>query len=132
MEAVAGFGSFAVKDVTLAKVFYTEKLGLQVDQDQMGLKIHLPGGGQIFVYEKPDHEPAAFTVLNVIVPDIDKAVEALVSEGERLERYDNMPAPQDAKGILRGQAAGMGPDIAWIKDPSGNIVAIIGDEKTAA
>jgi len=28
----------------------------------------------------------------------------------------------DAKGIVRGQ----GPDIAWFKDPFGNILSIIG------
>jgi predicted enzyme related to lactoylglutathione lyase len=130
MQVLAGFGSFAVKDLSSAMTFYTDSLGLQVEQDQMGLKINPPSGGQLFVYEKPDHEPAGFTVLNVIVPDIDAAVEELLSKGITMARYDSMPASQDEKGILRGKAAGMGPDIAWIKDPSGNVVSIIEDDKT--
>jgi hypothetical protein len=28
---------------------------------------------------------------------------------------------QDAKGIMRGN----GPDIAWFKDPSGNILSVV-------
>jgi hypothetical protein len=35
--------------------------------------------------------------------------------------------PQDERGVLRGRAAGQGPDIAWFTDPSGNIFAIIGE-----
>jgi hypothetical protein len=41
------------------------------------------------------------------------------------EHYDNMPGEQDERGILRGKAANMGPDIAWFKDPAGNILAIL-------
>jgi hypothetical protein len=36
-----------------------------------------------------------------------------------------MPAPQDGKGVLRGKAANMGPDIAWFKDPSGNVIGLL-------
>jgi hypothetical protein len=31
----------------------------------------------------------------------------------------------DAKGIYRGRAADMGPDIAWFKDPAGNILSVL-------
>ncbi len=32
---------------------------------------------------------------------------------------------QDAKGIARGKAAKMGPDIAWFLDPAGNTLAVL-------
>ncbi|NVJ09524.1 hypothetical protein HUW63_30400 [Myxococcus sp. AM001] len=54
------------------------------------------------------------------VADIDKAVEELTRRGVRLERYDGFDA--DAKGIVRGD---MGPPIAWFKDPSGNVLAVL-------
>ncbi len=38
-------------------------------------------------------------------------------------RYDGMP--QDDKGVMRGRAAGQGPDIAWFTDPAGNIIAVL-------
>jgi hypothetical protein len=45
--------------------------------------------------------------------------------GVSFERYDNMPGGQDDRAIARGKAANMGPDIAWFKDPAGNILAVL-------
>ena len=79
------------------------------------------------MYEKENHEPATFTVLNLPVNDINAAVDELVSKGVVMERYDNMPGDQDDRGVMRGKAADMGPDIAWFKDPAGNILSVIED-----
>jgi predicted enzyme related to lactoylglutathione lyase len=83
----------------------------------------LPGGGTAFAYPKDDHQPATFTLLDFVVDDIDEAVDELKSRGVSLERYEGMP--QDQKGIMRGIAHQMGPDIAWFKDPAGNILAVL-------
>jgi catechol 2,3-dioxygenase-like lactoylglutathione lyase family enzyme len=125
LQAKAAFSGFSVDDLAKAKEFYTRTLGLELADDKMGLQLKLPGGGQVFVYDKPDHQPASFTILNFVVDDIDAAVDELISSGVTMERYDNMPAPQDEKGILRGRGANQGPDIAWFKDPAGNILAIL-------
>lgn len=127
-QAVAAFSGFSVDDLAKAKEFYTKTLGLELDNEEMGLAFKLPHGGQVFVYDKPDHKPATFTILNFVVSDIDKAVDELSSTGVKFERYDNMPAPQDDKGILRGLSANQGPDIAWFKDPAGNILAVLQDK----
>jgi hypothetical protein len=125
MIAVKGvFSGFSVRDQETAKLFY-EKIGLKVESDEMGLQIKLPEGGEVFVYQKEDHQPASFTILNLVVDDIDAAVDALMVDGIALEKYSNLPAPQDEKGILRGLAAKQGPDIAWFKDPSGNVLAVL-------
>ena len=126
--AKAVFNGFSVNNLDQAKQFYTGKLGLKLVDETMGLNFDLPGGGQMFVYDKPDHEPATFTILNFVVDDIDAAVDQLAAEGVAFEHYDNMPAPQDDKGILRGLAANQGPDIAWFKDPAGNILAVLQDK----
>ena len=44
----------------------------------------------------------------------------------RFERYDGT-LKTDAKGILRGKQMKMGPDIAWFKDPAGNILSVLDD-----
>jgi hypothetical protein len=44
------------------------------------------------------------------------------------EHYDNLPAKQDEKGIARGLSAEQGPDIAWFKDPAGNILSVLQDK----
>ena len=120
----AAFSGFSVDDIDKAKEFYHAKLGLKVeDEGKMGLRIHLPGGGQAFAYPKEDHQPAAYTMLNFVVDDIDAAVDELKKRGITFEVYEGFH--QDDKGIARGKAQNMGPDIAWFKDPAGNIVAVM-------
>lgn len=123
------FSGFSVNDLATAKSFYGEILGLAIDESPgMGFSFSFPNGHTIFVYPKEDHQPAAFTVLNFPVENIDKAVDELGSKGITFERYDNMPGAQDDKNILRGLAANMGPDIAWFKDPAGNVLSVLQDK----
>lgn len=116
------FSGFSVDDTEAATAFYRDKLGVEVVDEGMGLQLKLPGGS-VFVYPKDDHVPATFTVLNFRVADIDAAADELAEAGIDLERYPGMP--QDEKGIMRGKAANMGPDIAWFTDPAGNVLSIL-------
>jgi catechol 2,3-dioxygenase-like lactoylglutathione lyase family enzyme len=123
-ENTKAFGGFAVDDIEKAQKFYGDTLGLKTSIDQNGaLTLHIAGDRDIFVYVKPNHTPADYTILNFPVDDIDKAVDELTARGVRFERYDGLE--QDQKGIARGRAQGMGPDIAWFKDPAGNILSVL-------
>jgi catechol 2,3-dioxygenase-like lactoylglutathione lyase family enzyme len=128
-KAQAAFSGFSVDNLEKAKEFYTKTLGLELEDDKMGLQFKLPNGGSIFIYDKPDHQPATFTILNLVVGNIDEAVDELVSQGVKFEKYENMPFKQDEKGVARGLSANQGPDIAWFKDPAGNILSVIQDSK---
>lgn len=119
----AAFGGFSVDDLEKAEKFYAGTLGLKVEKGRMGLTLHFPNGGTMFVYSKQDHKPATYTVLNFVVDRIDEAVDELAKKGVQFEHYENPPA--DKKGIVRGIAAGQGPDIAWFKDPAGNFVSVL-------
>lgn len=120
------FSGFSVDDIDAAKAFYGEVLGLKTEPGEMGnLRITLPGGHEVFVYPKPDHEPATFTILNFVVDDIDAAVGELNSSGVTTKIYDDPNLPTDEKGIARGREAGYGPDIAWFKDPAGNVLSVL-------
>ena len=121
----AVFSGLSVNDIKAAKQFYGDTLGLALADDSMGLRWKLPSGGELFMYEKPNHEPASYTALNFVVDDIDMAVDEMVAKGIVFERYDDMPVKPDEKGILRGRQAQQGPDIAWFKDPAGNILAVL-------
>jgi catechol 2,3-dioxygenase-like lactoylglutathione lyase family enzyme len=124
--AFTTFSGFSVDNINKARAFYVETLGLTLKDDSMGLELELPGGGALFIYEKPDHQSANFTVLNFVVTNIDETVTALTQQhGVEFEHYSNMPGDQDEKGIMRGKTANQGPDIAWFKDPAGNILAIL-------
>lgn len=113
------FSGFSSNDIAAARAFYADRLGLDVTEEHGMLTLHLAGGGRVLVYQKESHEPATFTVLNFPVDDIDRAVDELVAAGVRFERYDGMR--QDDRGIARGN----GPDIAWFKDPAGNILSVL-------
>ena len=120
------FSGFSVRDLAAAKAFYVDVIGLEVEENWMGLKVKTKGNNDLFVYPKDDHQPATYTVLNFEVADIDKAVEALTAKGVKFEKYDlGNGAKTDEKGVMRGKESNMGPDIAWFKDPSGNIFSVI-------
>ena len=117
----APFSSFAVPDIEAARRFYRDTLALPVEDGEMGtLELGLGNGTKVLVYPKPDHVPATYTVLNLPVDDIDDAVDALAARGVRFEHYDG-EIETDAKGISRGN----GPDIAWFRDPAGNILSVL-------
>lgn len=117
------FSGFSVNDLAKAKEFYTQTLSLKVVEEGPGLSLHLPGGYTVLAYLKDDHQPATFTILNFVVDNIDEAADELINRGVSFDRYAG--TPQDEKGILRGISQNMGPDIAWFKDPAGNILAIL-------
>ena len=113
------FSSFAVNDLKQAKNFYSQTLGLKVNESEMGLEIH-PGDTDVFIYPKPNHTPASFTVLNFLVDDIDKAVDELKQKGVSFEKYEG-EIKTNEKGIHHNG----GPSIAWFKDPAGNILSVL-------
>jgi len=116
------FSGFSVNDLQKAKTFYSEVLGLEVTDNPMGLiELNIEGSNSIIIYPKPNHTPATFTVLNFPVNNIDLAVDQLTDKGVLFEQYEN-PIKTDKKGICRSE---QGPDVAWFKDPAGNILSVI-------
>jgi catechol 2,3-dioxygenase-like lactoylglutathione lyase family enzyme len=113
------FSGFSTDDIPAAKRFYSETLGLQVSEDNGLLVLHLAGDRNTLIYPKPDHVPATYTILNFPVDDVEEAVDGLTARGVEFERYEGMG--QDEKGIMRDE----GPDIAWFKDPAGNVLSVI-------
>jgi catechol 2,3-dioxygenase-like lactoylglutathione lyase family enzyme len=123
-NADGAFSGFSVDDIDEAREFYGTTLGLHVETNPMGfLDIRLPSGGSILVYAKPNHEPASFTILNFPVADIDAAVDDLIARGVVTKIYSDGEFPSDDRGIVRG--GDQGPDIAWFRDPAGNVLAVM-------
>ena len=120
-DAVSGF---SVNDIEAARRFYGETLGLTVALNEMGiLDITLGNGARLMAYQKDNHVPATFTILNFVVPDVEAAVDGLAAAGVKMEHYPPSEfMKQDAKGIARDPN---GPAIAWFKDPAGNVLSVI-------
>src|SRR6202011_1035087 len=94
------FSGFAVDDLSKARGFYAETLGLKTSEEHGLMTLHLAGDRNTLVYPKPDHAPADYTILNFPVEDIDAAVAELTARGVRFERYSGLE--QDEKGVFRG------------------------------
>jgi catechol 2,3-dioxygenase-like lactoylglutathione lyase family enzyme len=121
ISANGGFSSFSTNDIDAAADFYGRVLGLEIEVSRdMGIGVRL-GDGRVFIYPKEDHQPAAFTVLNLFVDRLEDAVDALTQAGVTMARYPGIEA--DERGIARGM--GGGPDICWFTDPAGNIIALL-------
>jgi len=121
------FSGFSVDDLDKARDFYSNVLGLAIKENPMGiLELHVEGGNPIVIYPKPDHVAATFTVLNFPVADIDKAVDDLCKKGVTFLQYSGQ-LQTDKKGIIRGDKNKDEPDIAWFKDPAGNILSVLAD-----
>ncbi|HLN97600.1 MAG TPA: VOC family protein [Pyrinomonadaceae bacterium] len=118
------FSSFSVDDLQKAREFYSRQLGLEVSESPEGLELHPGGNLDVFIYPKPNHRPATFTVLNFLVEDIEIAVDELKKAGVLFEKYEG-EIKTDEKGIHRNG----GPSIAWFKDPAGNILSVLQNDE---
>src|SRR5579859_7199520 len=119
---IKAFSSFSVDDLQKAKEFYGKTLGLEISETNEGLSLHILNSNEIFIYPKPNHTPATFTILNFPVDNIEEAVSALTKQGVHFETYDTEELKTDDKGIARGEK---GPLIAWFKDPAGNFLSVM-------
>lgn len=115
------FSSCSVNDLAKAKTFYAETLGLPVKETPEGLGVQVDPAYSLFLYPKPNHTPATFTVLNFQVDNIEAVVDSLTAAGVKFLQYEG-DIKTDAKGIARPAT---GPVIAWFADPAGNIISVV-------
>ena len=115
------FSGFSVNDLQKAKEFYSKTLSFDVSEMDGFLNLHIGNDAKILIYPKSNHIPATFTVLNLPVDNIEQAVDELTRRGVRFEIYNEADLKTDEKGICRDD----GPNIAWFKDPAGNILSVL-------
>ena len=115
------FSSFSVNDSQKAKEFYGQTLGLEISEIPEGLELHIASGARTFIYPKPNHIPATFTILNFPVGNVEEAVNELTKFGVRFEIYDEGDLKTDERGIFNDGIH----KIAWFKDPAGNILSVL-------
>jgi len=121
LEDSKAYSGIGVEDVDAAQRFYGETLEQRVEviEPEAGLlMMHLAGDRPTLLYRSPGMTPASYTVLNFPVDDVEAAVDHLAGRGVEFERYEGFD--QDERGIVHGP----GPDIAWFKDPSGNVLSV--------
>jgi catechol 2,3-dioxygenase-like lactoylglutathione lyase family enzyme len=109
----------ATTNPSRAKEFYAKTLGLRLVSEDAFALVFDAGGTMLRVATVQQLQPAGYTVLGWIVPDIAKEIRDLVKRGVKFKRYDWME--QDELGIWSSPS---GAKIAWFEDPDGNTLSL--------
>jgi catechol-2,3-dioxygenase len=118
----AAVATVAVKDLTAAKRFYAETLGLkQIAADGEEAVTYAAGDSKLMVYRSQYAGTNKATAVTWLVgSDIEQLTQALSAKGVAFEHYD-LPGMKRTGDIHEA----MGTRAAWFKDPDGNIHGIV-------
>jgi predicted enzyme related to lactoylglutathione lyase len=109
-------------DITRARDFYADKLGLTPDQELPGdvLVYRTAGGTEFQVYRTDYAGQAGHTIAQFHVRDIESEVHDLKAKGVTFETYD-MPGISWDGEIASMEGMGRA---AWFKDSEGNTMCL--------
>ena len=109
------------KDVSRARKFYEDKIGLKPKEEIAGGVVYEFGKGTAcFLYPTENAGTSKASQAFWQVEDIEREVAELKKRGVKFEEYD-MPDMKRENSIFTGGGA----RAAWFKDSEGNILAVI-------
>ncbi len=113
--------TIAVRDLSRAKSFYRDSLGLKVGEERpTGILFECGRGTFIDIYPSQFAGTARSTVAGFRVDDLDATMADLQARGVQFEQYDS-PTLKTKNGVAQ-----LGPyRVCWFKDPEGNILSIV-------
>ena len=118
-DAVA---TIAVKDLKVARKFYGDTLGLKAKPTQEAEVLeYKSGSSSIYVYKSDFAGTNKATAVTWGVDDVDEVVKTLKGKGVTFEHYDIPGLTRKGDVHVSGKMKA-----AWIKDPDGNILALVG------
>jgi len=109
-----------------ARAFYRDKLGLRLISEDGFALVFESNGAPLRIALAKEVKPAPYTVLGWDVKDIRATVADLKKSGVTFEIFGFFK--QDESGIW---TAPDGTQVAWFKDPDGNILGIAQHAKDA-
>jgi catechol 2,3-dioxygenase-like lactoylglutathione lyase family enzyme len=108
------------RDRARATTFYCDTLDLPLASEDNFASIFNMGGVTLRVSTVPDFTPHEHTILGFRVEDVPATVKALRQKGMAFNIYPQFH--QDELGILA--VAGGAVQVAWFKDPDGNVLSV--------
>jgi catechol 2,3-dioxygenase-like lactoylglutathione lyase family enzyme len=117
-----------VRDLTRARAFYADKLGLEPSEERPGGLLYRGASGEFALFESAGASPGTFTQMAFDVDDIEAAVAELKRRGVVFEEVD-LPGLQTVDGIAEvagnyPSKGGVGERAAWFRDLDGNMFGI--------
>ena len=116
-----------VHDLSRARDFYAQRLGLEPTEERPGGLLYRGAGGEFALFESSGASPGTFTQMVWEVDDIDRAVAELRKRGVVFEEVD-VPGLRTIEGIAEiadnYPGKGLGERAAWFRDSEGNMLAI--------
>jgi catechol 2,3-dioxygenase-like lactoylglutathione lyase family enzyme len=113
----------AVSDMQRAREFYESQLGLTGGEDTAdgGHTYPCGGGTELHIFPAAGAGKSESTIAGFAVEELEATVDELSGKGVAFEHYGD-PVNTDDKGIATFD------DVkgAWMKDPDGNVLAIVG------
>jgi len=108
-----------VTNVSRARKFYEEKVGLRPKEEYAGGVIYECGGAEVFMYPTSNAGTSKASQAYWQVENVEAEVTELKARGVTFEEYD-MPGVTMKNSI----ATAGGAKTAWFKDTEGNILAV--------
>ena len=112
-------GFIPVRDLSKARRFYEQTLGLPVVEETPVALVLDANGTQVRLTSVSDFSPQPFTIAGWDVADIAATVRSLAERVVVFQRYEGMD--QDELGIW---TAPSGDRVAWFADPEGNTLSL--------
>jgi predicted enzyme related to lactoylglutathione lyase len=108
------------RDVTRARAFYEQKVGLVPAREVLGgVAYEFADGTACFLYPTPNAGTSAASQAFWDVADLEQEMTALRARGIVFETYSSMP------GMQHGVMTAGGAKAAWFKDSEGNTMALV-------
>ena len=108
-----------VGDLGEAQTFYSDVLGLPVNEAGPFAVVLDAGGTILRLAQVDDHRPQPFTIVGWQVLDMGDSIDGLDRRGITCLRFEGMD--QDERGIWSTPG---GDQVVWFKDPDGNTLSL--------
>lgn len=123
LNAHDAIATLAVTDLAAAKRFYEGTLGLPViEREGSTVVTYQSGSTRLIVYQSSFAGTNQATAVTWMVgAEVDAVVRSLGAKGVTFEHYDLPDGRREGDIHIAGTLR-----MAWLKDPAGNILALIG------
>ncbi|ABF43427.1 Glyoxalase/bleomycin resistance protein/dioxygenase [Candidatus Koribacter versatilis Ellin345] len=114
-------GFVTTTDAEKAKAFYGDALGFTFVKDDGFALVFDAHGTMLRVAKAKEHKPVVGTILGWQVDDVHATIRELSARGVKFEQFGLPFMKQDELGMWEAP----GDDqVAWFKDPDGNVLSI--------